>query len=82
MFEAKGTGYAKHLIKDDFVGREMIAAMVKQSGQQIDAGRGRMIVWVFAEKAAADRMRLKFRDVGGGRQHIRVQTLPHQEAMR
>ena len=82
LFEAKGTGYAVHLTKNDFVGRNMIDGMLKQSGQQVDASGGRQLVWVFAEKAAADRMRQEFRDAKYGRQFIRVQTLPHHESMR
>ena len=77
-----GTGYAKHFIKDDIVGRNMIVDMLKQSAQQIDASGGRTIVWVFAEKVAADRIRREFRDAGGGRRNIRIQTLPYQKSIR
>ena len=46
-----GTGYAKHFIKDDIVGRNMIVDMLKQSAQQIDASGGRTIVWVSPKRS-------------------------------
>ncbi len=82
MFEAKGTGYAEHLVKNDIVGQNMSSQMVDQAERQTLAGQGRMIVWVFAEKPAVDVMRHVFNGIGGDVANIKILTLPRHKSMR
>jgi NADPH-dependent ferric siderophore reductase len=73
LFEIKALTYAERLsgryksLKDSAV-EEILA----QSKRQIEASGGRPIVWVFAEKEAAEMVRDLFNTAEDGRQYITV----------
>jgi hypothetical protein len=77
LFEIKALTYAERLsgpygdIKKNAVG-EILA----QSERQIQASGGRPIVWVFAEKEAAEIVRKLFNETGEGRDNITVVYIP------
>jgi hypothetical protein len=72
-FEAKGPGYASHLLKGDFLWQSMLAEMIPQGQRQIGASNGRPLTWYFDEKPAADFMAKAFAAKG---MHITVEWLP------
>jgi hypothetical protein len=79
MVDAKGTGYAEHLRKKDFIWDGMLVEMREQADRQERAAGGRSIMWFFAEKSVADAVRHEFRD----RHHrIRVVCLPWTVGMK
>lgn len=60
LIEAKGTGYARPLLRSPFM-REMFEKdWLNQAERQINASNGRPIQWHFAERAAADDARALF----------------------
>jgi hypothetical protein len=77
MFEIKGETYTHLLtVSHPYMKGEVEAKILRQSGDQIEASGGRPIVWVFAEKEAAQMVRKLFNDTGGGRQFITVVYIP------
>jgi hypothetical protein len=77
MFEIKGETYTHLLtVSHSDMKKNVEAQILKQSGDQIEASGGRPIVWVFAEKEAAQMVQKLFNDVGGGRQFITVVHIP------
>jgi len=77
MFEIKGETNAK-LLTSRYDGLTVSATgkILKQSERQIAASGGRPIVWVFAEKEAAQFVLDLFDKVGRGRQFITVVHIP------
>ncbi len=62
MVDAKGPGYAKPLYNylHNGYGKGVVRKLVNQANKQIEAAKGRNIVWFFAEKAAAEAAKLIF----------------------
>jgi NADPH-dependent ferric siderophore reductase len=77
MFEIKGETNAKLLTsRYDALKTSTADKILEQSARQIAASGGRPIVWVFAEKEAAQFVRVLFDKVGRGRQFITVVYIP------
>jgi hypothetical protein len=72
--EIKGETYT-HLLSTSF-GGDVEDDMLAQSARQLDASGGRPIVWVFAEKEAAQRARALFDAKDDGREKITVVHIP------
>ncbi len=75
MFEIKGETYAK-LLTEHFSEENTEDEILKQSARQIAASGGRPIVWVFAEKEAAQIVRKLLDTTGKGRECITVVYIP------
>ena len=75
MFEIKGETYAK-LLTESFSENNMKYNILNQSARQISASGGRPIVWVFAEKEAAEIVRRLFDGAKDGQQNITVVYIP------
>jgi hypothetical protein len=75
MFEIKGLTYAK-LLTESFSEKNTQDDILSQSERQINASGGRPIVWVFAEKEAAQIVRDLFDGKREGRQFITVVHIP------
>jgi hypothetical protein len=74
MVEIKGETIA-HLLSRPF-GANVEGDMLAQSARQLEASSGRPIVWVFAEKEAAQRARALFDATDNGRENITVVHIP------
>lgn len=75
MFEIKGETNAKLLI-ESFSKLNRKKQILDQSARQLAASGGRPIVWVFAEKEAAQIVRDLFDEAGDGRETITVIYIP------
>jgi hypothetical protein len=75
LFEIKGERYAE-LLKSPPIRRSITDEFLSQSGRQIAASEGRPIVWIFAEKEAAQFARALFDKADEGREHITVGYVP------
>jgi NADPH-dependent ferric siderophore reductase len=77
MFEIKGETYT-HLLSSGYskMARNTEDQMLDQSARQIAASGGRPIIWVFAEKEAAEIMRGRFNTADQGREFITVMYVP------
>ncbi len=64
--EYKGPNFEKHMLKNDPPWKGMFRDMMEQAERQDRARQGRPLIWFFAEKAVADRMRTAFEDAGLG----------------
>jgi NADPH-dependent ferric siderophore reductase len=60
----------------DVLTTNAVDEILAQSERQIQASGGRPIVWVFAEKEAAEIVRKLFDTVRGGRENITVVHIP------
>jgi hypothetical protein len=77
MFEIKALTFAERLSgRYDILTTNAVDEILAQSERQIQASGGRPIVWVFAEKEAAEIVRKLFDTVGGGRGNITVVHIP------
>ncbi|MDR3471414.1 MAG: hypothetical protein P4M09_06955 [Devosia sp.] len=59
-FEYKGTGFSGKVNQNNPFGRNMLAKLIKQAKAQEQSTNGRQLVWIFAEKDAADYIRGRF----------------------
>jgi hypothetical protein len=75
MFEIKGETYTK-LLTESFSKNNIKDDILSQSACQLEASGGRPIVWVFAEKEAAQIVQRLFDTVGKGREFITVVHIP------
>ena len=78
IFEYKGTTYSR-LLSDKTIGPIVMQGMVDQALDQVAASQGRQLVWVFAEKSAADAVRARFKVDGEGLDKIMVLDVSQYE---
>ncbi len=77
VFEIKGENNAKMLSSSHpFIKANAEAKVLNQSANQIEARGGRAMVWIFAEKEAAEKAWKLFDTVEGGRQYIVIVHIP------
>ncbi len=77
LFEIKALTYAERLSsRYDNIKKSAVDEILKQSARQIEASGERPIVWVFAEKEAAEIARKLFDTAKGGRENITVVHIP------
>jgi hypothetical protein len=75
LFEFKGESYAK-LLESPITRRSVEDRFLEQSASQISASGGRPVVWIFAEKEAAEAAHKLFEDTNEGRQYITIVHVP------
>jgi hypothetical protein len=75
LFEFKGESYAK-LLESPITRRSVEDRFLEQSASQISASGGRPVVWIFAEKEAAEAVHKLFEDTNEGRQYITIVHVP------
>ena len=77
LFEIKALTYAERLSSPyGDIKKNAVGEILAQSERQIQASGGRPIVWVFAEKEAAEIVRKLFNETGEGRDNITVVYIP------
>jgi hypothetical protein len=77
VYEIKGENNAKMLTsRFDRILENSVGKILKQSAAQIEASGGRAMVWVFAEKEAAEKACDLFDTAREGRQYIIVVHIP------
>jgi hypothetical protein len=75
LFEFKGESYAK-LLKSPITRRSVEDRFLEQSASQISASGGRPVVWIFAEKEAAEATYKLFEVRNEGRRYITIVHVP------
>jgi hypothetical protein len=75
LFEFKGESYAK-LLTSPITRRSVEDRFLEQSASQISASGGRPVVWIFAEKEAAEATYKLFEDTNEGRRYITIVHVP------